>query len=73
MPGLAKTGGMPFADDDKTVHDGESVEVYRFTSPLGVFRYASWQEDFAFADGFTYQAVPVARSDYQEGDSGRAA
>lgn len=51
---------MTFIDDEKSIHDGEPVELYKFVGSAVTFFLTSHVEDILFM-GDTYTAVPIQR------------
>lgn len=59
---------MSYAQKDRSVQDGEPVEFYKFSSPLGVFRYTSDNQP-ASCDGELYEVLPggITRTSVETG------
>jgi len=57
---------MTFSADEKTTHDAEPIELYRFEGSGSVYVYCSGDYDYSF-NGDLYLASPITRAAIEDG------
>jgi hypothetical protein len=57
---------MSYPVKDASTHDGEPIEVYKFTGPFGEYRFTSDMEPIT-VDGDLYEPLPITRTSIETG------